>query len=198
MTIRIEPPTIDGLTLTIDGQPVAPTGDLPREIDPGAHEAVAHAPGFLRATARFSVNAGAAAFVALTLTRVSPVAGAHPILGLASTGSDARAPLDPPVDAGSRGGPLPFVLMGVGGALFGAGLSVGIVGAVEASQAPTRDSADASAARVKGVAGDVMGSLGIATAGVGVVLLLVAGHASPSRTGVGGIAARVSGLGVSF
>jgi hypothetical protein len=173
---------------------VAPELDLRREIDPGAHEIVAHAPGFLHTTAHFSVAAGAGASVALTLTRVAVVAGAPPIRGPLPMG-DSTVALDPPAGPRSRGGPLPFVLMGLGGAVFGAGLTVGLVGVNEASHAPTRDGADASSARGKGIAGDVMGTLGIATAGVGLVLLLVQGRSSAPR---GNASASVSGLKLRF
>jgi len=187
VTIRVEPRPLDGLTLTIDGQPVAPSGDLPRDIDPGAHEIVAHAPGFVHTTAHFSVAAGAEVAVALTLTRATPVMAAHPLAPLA-------APMEPVVDPPAQGGPLPFVLLGVGGALFAAGLTVGLVGVGEASHATTRDGADASAARSKAMAGDVMASLGVASAAAGVVVLLVRRHSSQPATG----AERFSGLGVRF
>jgi hypothetical protein len=197
VSVRIEPRLIDGLTLTIDGQPVPPALDLPREIDPGAHEVVAHAPGFLRATARFSVAAGASASVALTLTHAATFAGAHPIAGGSVSMGEPLAPLAPPVEP-VFSPTLPVVLMGIGGALFGVGLTVGVVGVVRASHAPTRDGADASAARTMGIAGDVIGTLGIATAGAGLVLLLVQGRHSPDTTAANRIAANVSGLGLRF
>jgi hypothetical protein len=194
VTIRVEPHLIDGLTLAIDGEPVPPALDRPREIDPGAHEVVAHAPGFLKHTARFTVAAGAGVSVALTLTRGTPIAGARaPLAG-------APGPLDPlPTPApASPFRRLPVVLMGFGGALFGAGLTVGLVGVTQASHAPTRDGPDANAARAKAIAGDLVGTLGIATAGAGLVLLLAQGRSNPPPTGSVSVSATVSGLGLRF
>jgi hypothetical protein len=189
VTIRVEPHSIDGLSLAIDGEPVPPALDRPREIDAGAHEIVAHAPGFLSGKARFGVAAGAEASVVLTLTRGASVVRPH-----ATPGPAPRAALPP----GSPVRPLPIVLLGLGGAFFGAGLTVGLVGVSQASHAPTRDGAEGSAARAKGIAGDVMGTVGIATAGVGLVLLLVEGRAAPPRTGAVSASAKVYGLGLRF
>jgi hypothetical protein len=192
VTVRIQPHPIDGLTLAIDGQPVPPSVEAPREIDPGAHEIVAQAPGFLRATGRFSVAAGRGASVALTLVRVAIAPGVHPMPPLAgSLGPMAGAPPPPPASPART---LPIVLMSLGGALLGAGVTVGLVGVAQASHAPTSDGPDASAARVKGIAGDVLGGLGIATAAAGLVTLLVQGRSTQAQVG----AVQVSGLGLRF
>jgi hypothetical protein len=201
VTIRVEPHPIEGLTLAIDGQPVPPELERPREIDPGAHEIVAQAPGFLRATGRFSVAAGREASVALTLARGAIGPGAHPIPRLAGTlgqTTDAPAPLVPLAPPASPARTLPVVLMSLGGAFLGAGVTVGLVGVAQASHAPTSDGADASAARAKAIAGDVLGSLGIATAAAGLVTLLVQGRSTPARMGAVRASAQVSGLGVRF
>jgi hypothetical protein len=77
--------------------------------------------------------------------------------------------------------------MGVGGGLFIGGISLGLVGVRQASQAPTQDGPDAHAARTKGIAGDVIAGAGVATAGVGLVLLLTSGRSRPATAtpGVG-------------
>jgi hypothetical protein len=54
-----------------------------------------------------------------------------------------------------------------------AGVAVGLVGVKRASDAPTPNGPDASAARVMGIAGDVLAGVGIVGAGVGVVLLVM-------------------------
>jgi hypothetical protein len=57
---------------------------------------------------------------------------------------------------------------------------VGLVGLRQGSDAPTRDGPEASAARVKTVAGDVTAGLGAATAGVGILLLVLPRRAVPA------------------
>lgn len=156
VTIAVEPHPPAGLTLTIDGQPVPQTTAEPREIDPGTHEVVARAPGHDESVARFAVAAGRSAAVAIPLRPSAP---------------------KPP----SR--TIPFVLLGTGGVLVTSGMAVGLFGVGQASGASTRDGSDASAARTKGVVGDVLGGVGLAAAGVGLVLLLTQGGSLPTTVG---------------
>ena len=182
VTIAIEPPAIDGLTLTIDGGPAPAASERPREMEPGLHEVVARAPGFRAARASFMATAGAAVRVVLPLV---------PLPGIASPAGVVQA--EPPapttaVEAPAPGPParvLPIALMSVGGGLFIGGMTVGLVGLRQASQAPTRDGPEANAARTKGVVGDVIAGTGVATAGVGLVILLTSGRPRTATAGVG-------------
>lgn len=203
VTITVEPRPIEGLTLAIDGEPAPPALDRAREIDPGTHEVVARAPGFRGAITRFSVAAGGGAAVAIVLTRLTKVGAAQatpgPAAGLPPL-ADSAAPLDPPAAPVSPDRTLPIALMASGGALFAVGLTVGLVGVRQASLAVTKDGADAAAARAKGIAGDVIGGVGIATAGVGLVLFLTQRRASPPAAGAArpSMSASGAGLGLSF
>ncbi len=200
--VVVEPQPVEGLALAIDGQPAPPATERPREIEPGAHEVVGHAPGFLRASAWFNVAAGANASVTLTFAR-APAA----VVPLALTGPaadthrrpDARAPLAPTdVAHPSPDRTGPAVLMGVGGGVFLVGLTVGLLGVSQASHATTQDGDDASAARAKGIAGDVLGGVGIATAVVGLGWLLAQGRATAPRIGAATLAIGARGPGLSF
>jgi hypothetical protein len=129
------------------------------------------------------VVAGSATRVSLSLI---PLPGSAPTIAVLRVEPVVEAP--PAPEAGAGPTPirvLPITLMAVGGGLFIGGASLGIVGLREASQAPTRDGAEAHAARVKGVAGDVIAGTGIAAAGVGLILLLTSGKPRPAPTRVG-------------
>jgi hypothetical protein len=183
VTIAVEPLRVDGLTLTIDGNPAPAVSEGPREMDPGLHEVVARAPGFRAAKASFMAVAGSAARVALALV---PLPGTAPVVAVRG---DSQAPA--PVAEASGPEPerpstvLPIVLMGAGAGLCVGGVSLGLVGVRQASEAPTRDGPDASAARAKGIAGDVIAGAGIVAAGVGLLVLLTSGRSRPTTARVG-------------
>lgn len=165
--ITIDPYPIDGLALTLDGQPAPLAPEGAREVDPGVHEVAVHAPGFRTTSARFSVAEGGAAAVAVTMTRAP----------------EARSQW------------LPIILMGAGGAVFATGVIVGLAGVKQASSATTNNGPDAHAARAKGLAGDVMGGLGLATAGVGLVLFLTQGKTSAPAAGAVTLSTSQAGTG---
>ena len=169
--ISIDPSPIEGLALAIDGQPapVASQGGS-REVDPGAHEVMARAPGFRAASARFSVAEGGAAVVVITLTP--------------TPGSGRRI--------------VPLVLLGSGGALFSTGAVLGLVGVKQASHATTRNGPDARAARAKGIAGDVIGGVGLVSAGVGLVLLLTQSRPGPTPPSAGAVTLSTSEAGTGL
>lgn len=162
VTIVLAPERVEGLTLTIDGQPAAAIVAEPREIDPGAHELIARAPGFQSARAWFFAKAQTPSRVTLTLS---------PIVGETPPPPPFHSSAATPVTSGpSRA--LPIALLSGGGALAVAGVVVGIVGVTEASDAPTSDGPEARSARTKAITGDVLAGTGIVGAGVGLFLLL--------------------------
>lgn len=67
--------------------------------------------------------------------------------------------------------------MSVGGGVAVIGLSVGIAGFVQARGAPKGDNADARAAKIKGITGDVLMGVGLGTGIAGLIVLL----ATPSK-----------------
>jgi hypothetical protein len=195
ISIAIEPRAVDGLSLTIDGQPVPPTSDTPREIDAGAHDILARAPGFRPGSAHFIVAEGAGAAVTITLAATTAPLGSKALV----RPLDTTAPIDPPAATG--GAPsraLPFALLGIGGALFVGGATLGLVGVSQASSAPTRDGSAAHAAQAKGIGGDLLAGAGIATAGIGLILLLTRGNTSSSPPHASGGAVSVTGSGLAM
>ncbi|WP_437935795.1 PEGA domain-containing protein [Sorangium sp. So ce341] len=172
-TLAVEPGKVDGLALALDGKPVRAAPGQVLELDPGDHEVVASAPGYRAAVARFSVAAGGSVEVPLALapaaaSRTSAAGGGLPPLAEASEGPSRT---------------LPVVVMGVGGALFAGGAVLGLAGLKEASDARSGTGSDASSARAKGIVGDVLGGVGIATVGVGLYLLLNESAPSPPKAG---------------
>ncbi|AUX25542.1 hypothetical protein SOCEGT47_060890 [Sorangium cellulosum] len=175
-TISVTPGHVGGLTLAMDGEPLRAASDQAVELDPGAHEIVARAPGFRDAAVQFRIDAGRSIELRIALT--PETAAVHPIM-------DARGGL-PPVAEASSASPdrtAPIVVMGVGAALFAGGAVLGLAGLDQASRAASRDGAEATAARTKGIVGDVLGGLGVATAGAGLFLLLKQPAPGPLRAG---------------
>ena len=209
VTIAVEPRSMTGLTLTIDGLPVPPTSERPREIDAGAHDVVAgggggaggrgggkktqggRAPGFRSGSAHFVIAEGGGAAVSLTLSSATGATASKALVGPL----DPRALIEPPPPPQAPSRKLPFILLGVGGAVFVGGTTLGLVGVSQASSAPTQDGSAASSARAKGIAGDIIGGAGIATAGIGLILLLTGGHSSPAPSSAGGPTVSASGTG---
>jgi hypothetical protein len=164
----ITPRDLPDLAVTIDGEAVPTVAlGLPRVVNPGAHVVLASARGFRGPSATCAVAEGGTTTVTL---RLDPVANEAP-----NALPQAPPPLAPrteaPPEAPSRA--LPFSLIGGGAAVLVAGLTVGLLGVQQAASAPTRNGPAADSARTKGIAGDVLGSVGIAGAGVGVILLVV-------------------------
>ncbi len=92
---------------------------------------------------------------------------------------------------------VPFALIGSGGALFVAGAVTGLLGLSQAGNATSTTGPDAESARTKGVVGDVLGGVGLATIGAGVVVLLLQKHPQPAKAAavrpwIGGTSAGVS------
>lgn len=191
--ITVEPRAPTGLALALDGDPIPPTSDMPREIDPGAHDLVARAPGFRTGNAHFTVAASAGVAVALTLVPVMGPTESRALVRPLDI-SPTPVPPTPPVRTHSSR-TLPVILLSVGGAMLVAGTTVGILGVNQASDAPTRDGAAASAAQTKGIVGDILGGAGIATAGIGLILLLTGAPTSPAPRGGTGLTVSASGAG---
>ncbi|KYF65004.1 hypothetical protein BE15_46715 [Sorangium cellulosum] len=174
-TIAVRPGNVEGLTLVVDGKPARGGPGHVVELDPGDHEVVASAPGYRAASARFTVDAGGSVEVPIALAPRT-AAAAH------ASAAGGLPPVADPSDA-SPSRTLPIVVMGVGGALFAGGAVLGISGVKQASAARTSAGADASAARAKGIVGDVLGGVGLATVGVGLYLLLNQPAPSAPETG---------------
>jgi hypothetical protein len=196
VSIAIEPRAIDDLSLTIDGQPVPPSSDAPREIDAGAHDVLARAPGYRPGTAHFVVAEGAGAAVTITLAATGAALASKTVV----RPLDTSAPLDPSAALAPASHTLPLVLLGVGGALFIGGTTLGLVGVSQASSAPTRDGSAAHGAQTKAIAGDLVAGAGVATAAVGLILLLTSkgSSSSPGRSSLSTVSASGAGITLHF
>jgi hypothetical protein len=163
-----------GPRVTIDGVEV-PTAalDVPRMVDPGEHEVAASANGYLAAKQSVRLAEGGSTTVTLALAKapVDAAAPEPPVLAPAarSTEPPSRAPDSAPLPNRT----LPVALMVGGGALLAGGVVVGLLGVSQASGAPTQDGPDATSGKTKALAGDIVGGVGIAAAGLGVVLFVL-------------------------
>ncbi|WP_437809661.1 hypothetical protein [Sorangium sp. So ce1078] len=185
-TLDVRPGNIDGLTLALDGKLLRAAPGQVLELDPGAHEVTASAPGFRAAVARFSVGAGGSVEVPLAL---APAAAGTAQASAAGRGLPPLA--DSSEESSSR--TLPVVVMGVGGGLLAGGAILGLSGLKQAGDARSSTGSDASSARVKGILGDVLGGVGVATVGIGLYMLL--NQPAPSTPKAGSVTPWLSASG---
>jgi hypothetical protein len=153
------------MMLTIDGIiiPEAAYG-YPRLVDPGRHTVAVQAKGFRTATQAVTVGEGEKLPVSLRLEATE----AH-----GSTSADGRNARALPI--------LPTALLAGGGVVFAVGLTVGFFGVQKASTAPTRNGPEAKDARRLALAGDIVSTAGIITAGAGLTLLFMKKYGSPAK-----------------
>jgi hypothetical protein len=166
---EINPAGVPSLTVELDGVPVAPEAlNEPKAVNPGAHSVTASAAGYKTATLRVSASEGEQVVARLALEPVVPLDPSSPHPGGLSVMERV----------------VPVVLIGSGLATFAAGAAVGMSGVIDASNAPTQDGPEADGARSKALVGDIIGGVGLAAAGTGVVLLIMQAVSSP-RTSAG-------------
>jgi hypothetical protein len=183
ITMKVEPPGVADLALRLDGVAVSAAAiGVARPIDPGVHEVIATAPGRREARVRVTVAEGGHETVALTL--VPAAAG------------DARADHPPQRPADERSVVLPAALIIGGGAALGVGITVGLIGVGEASDAPASEGPEADSARVKMITGDVVAGVGLVAAAVGAVLLLTRPATPAKNAGRGSVWIAPGGAGV--
>lgn len=162
--IVVEPAGLAGVTLTMDGG--GPSALLAgHEVNPGQHVVVGSAPGAASTALTLNVAPGETVRATLRLAPMPP----SPIKPDSIPVSGPRARMEP---AEPRSDALPTVVLVGGGALFTVGATVGILGIRAAEEAPTSDGRAAQDARVRMTAGDIIGGVGLAAAGAGLVLLL--------------------------
>ncbi|MEZ4301627.1 MAG: tetratricopeptide repeat protein [Polyangiaceae bacterium] len=194
LRIVLTPAPVSAPVVTIDGETIPETALLaPISVNPGPHEIAARAPGRAEARSSMTLPEGGTLTVTLPLTPVAPGAPLAP---------SARVELSPPSQGETANRPwprpLPFALMGAGGAALVAGVTVGLVGVSEASAAPSASGPEADAAREKGIAGDVLSGAGVATAGAGLVLLILEKTQPTTARARPWVRAGGAGLSVSF
>ena len=158
VALAVDPPGVPELAITINGEPVAAEAlGVPRLVNPGLHKIVASASGYAPTRAWVTSGEGTLQPVKLKLAPVLPVLGAP----LAASPAQAP-PAVPATDGPSRA--VPISLMVGGGVAVVVGVSVGVAGVKEASDAPTKDGPQARAAKAKALAGDIVTGGGLAAA----------------------------------
>jgi hypothetical protein len=150
VTVTTEP-TVRDAAVMLDGRAVEPGAE--EVVDPGVHVVVVRAAGYEHARREVTLAPGQAGEVRVPLTALGPA------------GEEAAPERDAPIAAA--------ILLGSGALVFGVGLSIGLTGLREADEAPASEGPEADAALQKTIAGDVVAGVGIATAGVGLILLIV-------------------------
>ncbi len=146
--------------VTVDDEPVDDPSQ-PYPVDPGNHLVAASATGRNKVVKKVAVTATGVVAVNLVLPPTD-----------SSTGPGSGEPAPSPW--------IPVSLMAGGALVFGGGLAVGLVGVMEAEDAPAAEGEEADAARSKMLAGDIIAGVGIASAATGLILLLVQSSASES------------------
>lgn len=144
--IESEPDNPTDREVWIDGRKVPLEAEgRPRLLDPGEHLITMKAPGYRDTSTRLELTEGSKANLTMLLQPDELRRATFPVG--------------------------PVVTMSLGAAALASGLAVGLIGVMEADDAPTRDGPEAADARVKLVTGDVLASAGAATAAVGIVWL---------------------------
>jgi len=178
LTVEIEPTDVDA-TVTVGGAtvPKALIG-AERPTDPGSHEVVASAPGYLPAKTQVSLSEGSRHSIKLKLEPDPNAVAATPEPPAPVTPPPQPIPGTPPPAARQKDNTLAYVLLGVGGA----GIVVGGITGMMAIQ--KKGDLDCPDNECRGTDADKLGSawtmatistigfgVGLVSAGVGTVLL---------------------------
>jgi hypothetical protein len=187
LTVKVEPADAKP-QVTVGGAPIPPALiGVERPTDPGTHEVVVSAPGYLEQRSNVTLTEGGTQELAIKLEKNAAAAGAPPPPATAAPAVVTTGPVTPVDDTSpKKNHTLAYVALGVGGAGLVVGgitgfLALGKKSDLEncennrcpSSQADTLDSAK-SMATVSTV-GFTVGFVGV---GVGVVLLLTGSNSA--------------------
>jgi hypothetical protein len=191
LTVRIEPSDAKPL-VTVAGTPIPPALlGVERPTDPGTHEIVVSAPGYLEQKSTVTLAEGGAQEVSLKLEKDPNAVAASTPPPAPAPAVVTTAPTQPPADtAPQKNNTLAYVALGVGGA----GLVVGgITGFVALSKkgdlkgcvdtgagtgCPSSQKDTLDSAKTMATVSTVGFTVGIVGVGVGVVLLLTGGSSN--------------------
>jgi hypothetical protein len=199
LTVRVEPADANPVVTVAGAEVPAALLGVERPTDPGTHEVVVSAPGYLEQRRTITLGEGGAQEVAFKLEKDPSTVSAPPPAPAAPAAVVSTAPTAPPADTSpKKDNTLAYVSLGVGGAglivggvtgLLALGKKGDLKGCVDtkcpSSQQDTLDSAK-SMATISTV-GFTVGFVGV---GLGVVLLLTGGKsssASIARTKLAGV-----------
>ncbi len=175
LTITLEPKQV-AARIRVDGHELAAAAlGKKRFVDPGKHVVEVTAQGYRAVKRELDIAEGESVPLTVVLTPLN-----KPAPQPAATSPPPPTAL--PRSAAEEGPSITSIVLLSGGAVvFGVGLTVGLVGVKEATDAPTADGPDASAALTKTIAGDIILGTGVAIAAAGLIVLLTG--SSSDKTG---------------
>jgi hypothetical protein len=189
VSVQVEPPTTP-VSVTVSGAAV-PTALLgvERPTDPGTHEVVATADGYLPAKTSVALAEGGRQSITLTL---SPDPNAVKAAAPAEPAPAPVVPVTPPPPAAARAGgsskTLAFVLLGVGGAGIVTGSITGLFAIDKKNgldcprnRCSGSDADDLDSAKTLALVSTIGFGVGIASAAAGTVLLLTSSGSSETH-----------------
>ena len=174
VTIVVTPADAADLEVTVDDVTVPRAAlDHARIVDPGDHLIAAKAPGYRPAQKRVSVAPSAKLDVALTLQPLPPEAAPEKETPAPVRDPEPRTVILPRDESESPSFLGPALMMGLGGAIAGAGIAVGLVAVQRSEDAPASEGPEADEARAMALGGDIGAGVGGLVAGAGFIWLLV-------------------------
>ncbi len=188
LTVRVEPADVSP-QVTVGGSPIpAALIGVERPTDPGAHEVVVSAPGYLEQRLNVTLGEGGDQELAVRLQKDPNAAAAAPPAPVAPPPVVVAPPPGPVSDAPpKKSNTLAYVALGVGGA----GLVVGgITGFLalgkksdldcQGTRCPSSQKDELDSARSMATVSTVGFAVGFVGVGAGIVLLLTGNHQSAS------------------
>lgn len=173
----------EGAAILIDGHD---WGRLPRpdmiSVEPGTHRLIVRLAGYQDFNATIAVPGGQTVDIPVEMTATAtPPAPTPTQTAQAAQSTTTAGPSAATTSEGGSSSTVPIILMASGGGVAVIGLVVGIVAVGKADSATTSDGSDASSARTLAAVADIAMGVGVVTAGVGLVLLLVGGNDTPAE-----------------
>ncbi|HVY26340.1 MAG TPA: PEGA domain-containing protein [Polyangiaceae bacterium] len=193
LTVKVDPPDAKAQVLVAGVAIPAALIGVERPTDPGTHQVVVSAPGYLDQTQSVTLAEGASQELAVHLEKdPNAAAAAAPPAPPTTTPVAAVAPATPPADAGpKKNNTLAYVALGVGGVGLVAGgitglLAIGKKGDLSGCDAdkhcPSSQGDKIDSAKTMATISTVGFGVGVVGVGLGVVLLLTGGSGNGSAS----------------
>ena len=180
VTIAVTPADATDLEVTVDDVVVPRAAlDHARIVDPGDHVIAAKAPGYRPANKSVSVAPSAKVDVALTLEPLPAETAPKQVAPEPAPAAEPPPKLLPKDESEGPSFLGPALMMGLGAAIAGAGIAVGLVAVQRAEDAPASEGPEADEARAMALGGDIGAGVGGLVAGAGFIWLLVLLGQSP-------------------
>ena len=199
LTVRVDPPDAKP-QVTVAGAAIPPALiGIERPTDPGTHEVVVSAPGYLEKKSTVTLAEGGSQEIAVRLEKDPAAAAATTPPPVAPTPIVTTAPTAPPADtAPKKSNTLAYVALGVGGAGLVVGgvtgfLALGKKGDLkgcESTKCPSSQQDTLDSAKSMATISTVGFTVGFVGVGLGVVLLLTGNNNSSAQLGTTKVAKR--------